>query len=228
MLVAAGVPTNLTGVFPGADPSLVAMSVYDDSGVNPVLLLSPFLMKPVAGGCYVAKFTPANAKLYVAFLAVYEDTGFTVLDDAFALYQQSYAISAQFLTPEGQQVVGQIGGDAACGTPFSIFLGNETVLYAKALQAKCSGGDPLDLTYCTEIDVQLANQDGTITHLLLSTGGVVITPPAVLGKFTAAISSEVSALLNVGALQSFDVTFTILGTVFTVRYFQGLSVFQVR
>jgi hypothetical protein len=37
----------------------------------------------------------------------------------------------------------------------------------------------------------------------------------------------ISALLNLGELQNFDVTFTISGQVFTVRYFQALSVFEV-
>ena len=45
----------------------VGMSVYDDSGALPVLLLSPFPMVRVAPGLntYRGKFTPENGKSYI-------------------------------------------------------------------------------------------------------------------------------------------------------------------
>lgn len=227
MLVAAGIPINLPAVFPGADAAKCAMSVYDCTGVNPVLLLSPFAMKPVAGAAYSGKFTPVAGKLYSVFLAVYTDASFTSLDSAFTVYQQSFSIQAEYLYAQGD-VVGQIDGDKACSSPFNIFLTDSKVMALKALQSTCQGGDPLDLTYCTEIDVALPNQDGTLAHFLLSTGGVSLVQPAVLGKFIVPISAVKSALLNQGVAQNFDVTFTILGQVFTVRYFMGLSVFEIR
>lgn len=110
---------------------------------------------------------------------------------------------------------------------FTIFLGNAKTMYLKAVNSGCNG-DPLDLTSCTEIDIALPYADGTIKHLLLSDDEVEITTPPVLGKFSAPIADDVSALLLVGELQSFDVTFTILGETFTVRYPQALSVFNLR
>lgn len=227
MLVSAGIPINIPAVFPGANAANVAMSVYDATGTSPVLLLSPVAMQHVAGAVYSGKFIPAAGKLYAIFLAVYTDASFTTLDGAFEIYQQSYGVQAEYLFTSGD-TEGQIDGDKACSSPFSIFLSNAKTMNLKALQSSCSGGDPLDLTYCTEIDVALPKQDGTFQHFLLSTGDVTLVQPPVLGKFEVPISAIQSALLNVGVLQNFDVTFTILGQVFTVRYFMGLSVFEIR
>lgn len=107
---------------------------------------------------------------------------------------------------------------------FTIFTGDDKTMKLKGVYAE--SGDPLDLTDCTEIDVALQKADGTFLHLLKSDDKVVITSPALLGKFEAAIASDESALLQVGELQSFDVTFTIASKVFTVRYVESLSVFQ--
>lgn len=111
---------------------------------------------------------------------------------------------------------------------FSIFLGNAKTVYLKVNSDDCCGGDPVDLTACTEIDVALPKADGTLLHFLLSTNGVSISSPKNLGKFSAPISSENSALLNIGEFQDIDVTFTIAGEVFTVRFARALSVFEVR
>ena len=88
-------------------------------------------------------------------------------------------------------------------------------------------GNPVDLTDCTEIVVNLLNADGSIAQLKLSLGGVSIVDPPILGQFTANLTSQVSALLNVGELQSVDVTLTISGSAMTVRFYNALSVFEV-
>lgn len=108
---------------------------------------------------------------------------------------------------------------------FTIFTGDDKTIYLKAAQGSCSG-DPLDLTSCTEIDIALPNADGTFAHLLLSDDQVTIVTPSLLGKFSALIEGTVSALLNIGEFQNLDVTFTISGLEFTVRFFQALSVFE--
>lgn len=108
---------------------------------------------------------------------------------------------------------------------FSIFLGDAKTIFLKAMNTGCNG-DPLDLTDCTEIDISLPNANGTSTHLLLSDSEVVISTPKILGKFSAAISSDVSDVLNVGEFQTFDVTFTIGPEIFTVPYVNALSVFE--
>jgi len=107
---------------------------------------------------------------------------------------------------------------------FTIFTGNGKTMELKAVYE--DSGDPLDLTSCTEIDIALPNADGTFTHLLLSADQVAITSPALLGKFSALITPEVSALLNIGELQNVDVTFTIDAEPFTVRFYQALTVYQ--
>ncbi len=110
---------------------------------------------------------------------------------------------------------------------FTIFTGNAKTMYLKAAQAECGiVGDPLSLDAVEEIDIALPNADGTFAHLLLTEGDIIVTDPAILGKFSAAIASDVSALLQPGELQSFDVTFTFAGKPFTVRYFNCLSVFE--
>ena len=111
---------------------------------------------------------------------------------------------------------------------FSIFQGDAKTIYLKAVNQQCGNlGDPLDLTDCTEIVINLANADGSITQLKLTDGQVTITDPAVLGKFSAPISASVSGALNVGEFQTFDVTFQIGTEIFTVPYLQALSVFEV-
>jgi hypothetical protein len=107
---------------------------------------------------------------------------------------------------------------------FSIFTGDDKVMNLKAVYAE--NGDPLDLTSCTEIIVNLPIAAGGFAHLKLSTSGVAIVTPAILGKFTATIASVVSELLNIGEFQNVDVSFTISGKIFTVRFLEALSVFQ--
>ncbi len=112
-----------------------------------------------------------------------------------------------------------------CGPPppFTIYTGDAKTM---SLRVASSTGLPVDLSSCTEIIISLPNADGTFTQLKFSMAQVLITSPAVLGQFTASITSLVSALLNVGELQSFNVTFTVGSQVFTVPYVNALSVFE--
>lgn len=107
---------------------------------------------------------------------------------------------------------------------FSIYLGDAKTLNLAAIYSNFGG--PLDLTACTEIVITLPNADGSFLLLKLSLDEVTISTPTVLGLFSAPISSMNSLLLNVGELQSFTVTFTISGQVFTVPYVNALSVFE--
>ena len=108
---------------------------------------------------------------------------------------------------------------------FTIFQGDQKTMSLKAVYAET--GDPLDLTSCSAIVVSLPNADGSVLALTLASSAVAIQSPANLGKFTALITSAQSALLNVGELQNFDVTFTIGGNPFTVRYGAALTVNEV-
>ena len=107
---------------------------------------------------------------------------------------------------------------------FTIFTGNTKTMNLKSLFAGTL--DPLDLTSCTEIDVALPLAGGGFSHLLLSDDQVEISSPASLGKFTADIDAAASALLKIGELQNFEVTFTISGEITTVKFNNALSVFQ--
>lgn len=114
---------------------------------------------------------------------------------------------------------------------FSIFLGDAKTLTLVAVTSDGSSippYKPLDLTTCTELVISLPNEDGTYLELKLSTSDVVIQTPAVLGTFSTDIESADSALLNVGELQTFNVTFTIGSEVFTVPYINALSVYEVQ
>lgn len=111
--------------------------------------------------------------------------------------------------------------------PFSIYQGDAKTMELKAIQDSATG-DPLDLTDVDEIVINLLKADGTILQLKLSDDEVVVADPPVLGKFSAAISAEDSALLNVGELQTFDVTFTFGEDIFTIPYLAALSVFEVQ
>ncbi len=110
---------------------------------------------------------------------------------------------------------------------FKIFLGDSKTLFLKVDNDDCCGGGPIDLTSCTEINVSLPKADGSSLHFLLSEEDVSITLPKNLGKFSVPISEENSALLNVGELQSIDVTLTIAGEKFTVSFPKSFSVYEV-
>lgn len=109
-------------------------------------------------------------------------------------------------------------------TVFTIFQGDAKIMNLKAAYAET--GDPLDLTSCTAIVVSLPTLTGIPLQLTLLSGAVAISSPQNLGKFTAAITSVQSETLNVGELQNFDVTFTIGGAPFTVRYYNSLTVLE--
>lgn len=110
---------------------------------------------------------------------------------------------------------------------FTIFRGDARTIFM-LIQNKDQNNKPIDLTYCTEIDLALPKADGTILHLLYTASQVAIMLPALLGQISAPISKVQSALLNVGEFQNFEATFTILSETFTVRFEGGLSVFEVK
>lgn len=107
--------------------------------------------------------------------------------------------------------------------PFSIFTGDAKVL---PLRLAYASGLPVDLTSCTEIVVNLPNADGSFSQLKLSESQVAITSPAVLGQFASTITTQLSTPLQIGELQNIDVTFTISGSPFTIRFYEALSVYE--
>lgn len=61
----------------------VAMSVYDDSGVSPILVQGPSAMLNVVQNTYRGKFTGTLGKVYLVVKAVYDDGTFAVIDTDF-------------------------------------------------------------------------------------------------------------------------------------------------
>ncbi len=105
---------------------------------------------------------------------------------------------------------------------FVIFTGDSKLL---TLAAKYQDSqDPLDLSTCTEIAVTLPLASGLTQTFLLSLAQVSILGSPLLGKFTVQITSLISVLLNPDEEQDIDVTFTIGGAPFTVRYYRALTV----
>ncbi len=106
MLLPAGVPASF--VTESNSPSLaIGMSVYDNSGVSPILVQGPVRMLPFAGNAYEAKFTPAAGKTYLIFIAVYTDFTFTVIDSGYD--QQTESVTAMILnTVVVQNVTGVV------------------------------------------------------------------------------------------------------------------------
>lgn len=102
-LVPAGIPLSFEVTFDRDDLN-VGMSVYDDSGANPVLLLSPFAMALVYGNTYRGKFTPANGKNYIIVKAVYTDNTLTELDLDYP--QGSESCVAEYMAGQLCNVVG--------------------------------------------------------------------------------------------------------------------------
>jgi hypothetical protein len=74
----------------------VGMSVYDDTGVTPVLVQGPSAMALVVDYTYRAKFTPLNGRSYIIIKAVYTDNTLSVLDSNYS--QGSESIIAQQLS----------------------------------------------------------------------------------------------------------------------------------
>lgn len=229
MLVPAGIPTSFTAVFNNPTPAFVAMSVYDNSGANPVLLLSPVQMGHVNDNVYAGKTTlsPGN---YVVFMAVYTDATFVTLDPSFKTAEQALSVSAAYLASPANGAIGKVsceGDNSQSPNTFKIFRGDNKTMKLLVFDLD-NNGLPVNLTGCTEIDLTLTNADGTPAHFLLSTGKVSLVQPPILGGFSADIDSDASALLKVGEYQDVNATFTVPGEIFSVRFYGALSVFEIQ
>ena len=76
----------------------VALSVYDTSGVTPLLVQGPSAMSNIIGYTYIGKFTPTAGRNYLIYKAVYTDNTFTVLDSNYS--QGSESIIAEIINPQ--------------------------------------------------------------------------------------------------------------------------------
>jgi len=108
-LAQAGIPLSFEITFDANDLP-VAMTVYDDTGSAPVLLLSPFAMVLVYGNTYRGKFTAEAGKNYIIVKSVYTDFNYTDLSPDYI--QGSESIVAMNLIAPVQSIVGVVN----CGS----------------------------------------------------------------------------------------------------------------
>lgn len=110
-LAPADVPLSFEVTFDS--PSLhVAMSVYNDTGANPVLAFGPVAMQNVVGNTYRAKFTGTLGQNYIIFKAVYTDGTFNTLSQDYSQGSESIVCQFNSLPPtsnsDGCEIVGLI------------------------------------------------------------------------------------------------------------------------
>lgn len=91
-LAPAGTPLSFEVTFDSPDLS-VGMSVYDDTGDNPVLVQGPSLMSLVAINTYRGKFTAELGHSYIVIKAVYTDDTLLEINTDYA--QGSESLIAQ-------------------------------------------------------------------------------------------------------------------------------------
>lgn len=238
-LAIAGVSQSFEVTFPpdGSDssPLPVAMSVYDTTSGSPTQVQAPAAMTYVPDtNSYVGRFSPILNHSYLILKAVYEDSSYAAFDDDYAQATETvYAIANPSTPPNPPSVssiVGIVNSDGqncnGFGFPvFTVFQGDVKPLPLKAMYARTF--NPLPLTDCTEIVVNLLNSDGTVLAIKLSENNVTISGDPKLGMFVANFTSDESTKFAVGELQNIDVSFTINGNVMTIRYYGCFTVFQV-
>jgi hypothetical protein len=67
----------------------VGMSVYDTTGVSPILVQGPTAMTHVVNNTYIGKFTPSVSHNYLIFKAVYTDVSLLTLDSNYSAGTES-------------------------------------------------------------------------------------------------------------------------------------------
>ncbi len=89
----AGVPLSFEVTY-DRDDLVVGMSVFDDTGLSPVLVQGPAQMSIVAGFTYRAKFTALDGHNYIVIKGVYTDLTFTELDLDYSMGSESVVAQA--------------------------------------------------------------------------------------------------------------------------------------
>lgn len=237
-LVIAGVTQRFDVTFEPAvgdsNPLPVAMSVYDVTNGTPTLVAGPTAMTIVPStNSYFGGFAPILNHSYLILKAVYQDGTFAAFDDEYTQGSETILAIANPSTPLNppsvRSIIGIVNNTGQCngyGFPvFEMFQGDDTPLPLKAMYQNTF--NPLDLTDCTEIVVNITNTDGTVQQFKLTNNDVVISGDPKLGMFVVNWTTLISANFMVGPLQNIDVAFTIDGEITTIRYYNCLSVFQV-
>lgn len=238
-LAIAGVAQSFEVTFEPANdeeaPLPVAMSVYDTTNGTPTLVAGPTAMVNVPDtNTYTGQYLPTLNHAYLILKAVYTDGTFQTFDSNYSQGSETiFAIqnpSSPANPPSALSIIGLVNTSSeecnGFGFPiFTVFLGDVKPLPLKAMYPGTY--NPLDLTECTNIVVNITNTDGSVLQLSLEENEVTITGNPELGQFIANFTAEQSADFLVGELQNIDVTFTIAGEPMTIRYYNCFTVLQV-
>lgn len=106
MLVPAGIALSFSAEFDDPTPANVGMSIYDDTGLVPVLFGGPFAMTRVISNIYRGKFTALGNHSYIVVMAVYTDNTLQAFDTEFT--EVTVSVNAQYLSPPVQSVIGVV------------------------------------------------------------------------------------------------------------------------
>ncbi len=93
----------------------VGMSVYDTTGVSPILVQGPSAMVNIVGNTYVGKFAAALGKSYLIFKAVYTDDTFTTLDNNYSQGSESIIAESSGSGGDCGPIVGLVTSDQVIG-----------------------------------------------------------------------------------------------------------------
>ena len=85
----------------------VGMSVYDDSGLTPILIQGPSAMLNVVGNTYRGKFTADPGKSYIVHKAVYTSGSFTTIDSGYSQGSESIK-SAMISSSSAFEIIGLV------------------------------------------------------------------------------------------------------------------------
>lgn len=92
----------------------VALTIYDLSGVSPVIVSGPSAMLNVVANTYVGSYVAAPIKKYLAFKAVYTDGTFTTLDTGYAQATETFTTNvsgSEDVLPDIEGVVDDVTDD---------------------------------------------------------------------------------------------------------------------
>lgn len=114
----AGASVSFEVTFSSPD-LFVGMTVYNTSGVNPVLVAGPIAMINAQANTYIANFTPLANISYLVIKSIYTDDTFTNLD---------LTEPASSETVYGANLGGSGGGGSGGGTLVGYVIPNPTIV----------------------------------------------------------------------------------------------------
>lgn len=203
-----------------------AMSVYDVTGVSPVLVSGPTAMISIPGSySYYGKFTPQAGKEYFILKAIY-------VDGSFAAFDPDHAQSTETIRADDPGVI------AASPNAIIGYVQNNPVPYRKQNVVIVQGGrtnfivrlvdqdtgNIYPLTGATALSTCFENTDGT--ELMLALGSGVSIIDAAAGKLQISLTSAQTALLRTGLANTLELAVTFTGDPLKIQIPEAYDVLQ--